>query len=94
MNNQETNKEYREQKYMQNQAEDFYKAMGGGCMIFILLVIITIAAIFLFSGCSRLERESPTRVVYRQCTESNSQYSVYKVTSYELKETYYDTVRR
>lgn len=95
MNNQEIDEKCREQKYMQKQAEDFYKAARGSCMIFILLVIfITIAIICLFSSCSRSERQSPVKVVYKQRIESNSQYNVYKVTSYELKETHYDTVRK
>ena len=103
MNNQEIDEEYRrkinqwrDEELQQRQDEDLYRLVSRGCMIVILFVVMFAAIVVecLFSSCSRLERKSPTSIVYKQRIESNSQYSVYKVTSYELKETYYDTVRK
>lgn len=103
MNNQEIDEEYRrkvnqwrEEELQRRQEEDLYRLVSRGCMSMILFVVIVAAIVVacLFSGCSKLERQSPAKVVYKQKIESNSQYNVYKVTSYELKETYYDTVRK
>lgn len=103
MNNQEIDEEYRrkvnqwrEEELQRRQEEDLYRLVSRGCMSMILFVVIVAAIVVacLFSSCSRLECKSPTSILYKQRIESNSQYSVYKVTSYELKEMYYDTVRK
>lgn len=103
MNNQEIDEEYRrklnewhDEDLRRKQDEELYHLVSRGCFGIILFVVMLaiIAAACLFSGCSPLERESPVKVVYKQRIESNSQYSVYKVTSYELKETHYDTVTK
>lgn len=103
MNNKEIDEEYRrkvnqwrDEESQQRQEEDLYRLVSRGCMIVVIFMVMlaAIALACLFSSCSPLERESPVKVVYRQYIESNAQYSVYKVTSYELKETYYDTVRK
>lgn len=103
MNNKEIDEEYRrkvkewhDEELQQRQEEDLYRLVSRGCMIIILFVVMlaVIALACLFSSCSKLERQSPVKVVYKQRIESNSQYSVYKVTSYEMKETHYDTVKK
>ena len=103
MNNKEIDEEYRrkvnqwrDEELQQRQEEDLYHLVSRGCMIIILFVVIlaVIALACLFSGCSKLERQSPVKVVYKQRIATNAQYSVYKVTSYELKETHYDTVKK
>lgn len=103
MNNQEIDEEYRrkvkewrDEELQKRQEEDIYRLFSRGCMIVVIFMVMfaVIALACLFSGCSKLERQSPVKVVYKQCIATNAQYSVYKVTSYELKETYYDTVRK
>lgn len=103
MNNQEIDDEYRrkvnqcrDEEWQQRQEDEFFTVLHRGCVCLILFVVILALIVIacLFSSCSPLERKSPVKVVYRQRIESNAQYNVYKVTSYELKETYYDTVRK
>lgn len=103
MNNKEIDEEYRrkvkewhDEELQQRQEEDLYRLASRGCMIVVIFMVMlaAIALACLFSGCSPLERESPVKVVYKQRIATNAQYSVYKVTSYELKETYYDTVKK